>query len=519
MSKDEDRDPRPRPKVGSVEERQAPAVDVDGKKVRGVIPYGTESRDLGGFTEIIERGALDRANLDDLVATVEHAGLPLARYPTTLTLEDRSDGLHWALEPPQSRSDVLEAIERGDLKAGSWRMRVARDEWRGDVRHVHEIAELRDVSVVAAPSYEAAAVEFRSRPTSDAGDDRQEVNNNMSEDKKTEPVEDRSEPQAREAPEKKTEARVTSEPAPVLEVEQRSEGPKFRSLADEFRSRGFPGEKATISADEFRAATWAGTIDVLNQNRMSGVPLGADERYLWQVPPQVSVDAGVTSVEVFQQTSRSLAAGTATVRAIDATSAKPEVGSTLNVATVPMKQVAGIQSDIPNVYLERQELATVVENDLRLSINEGLDKLVLDAFAAGTAFEDPGSAPLPLAVRGAITTLRAAGYRPNTLVVDPASAEELDVLVSGITGGSADFVWGPGNFAGQLFGLTRVEAKSVPAPVVFDSTAHGKLYLSPISLTRWEQDAGSTNQSTLRLEGHSAYGTERSDAAVRLAGS
>jgi HK97 family phage major capsid protein/HK97 family phage prohead protease len=151
-----------RPTAGSVEERQAPAVAVDGRRLRGVIPYGVESRDMGGWREVIEPGALRSANLDSLVATVDHAGLPLGRYPTTLELEDRAEGAHWSVEPPSSRPDVREAVERGDLRAGSWRMIVGREEWRGDVRHVHEISELRDVSVVTDPAYPAASVELRS---------------------------------------------------------------------------------------------------------------------------------------------------------------------------------------------------------------------------------------------------------------------------------------------------------------------------------------------------------------------
>jgi HK97 family phage prohead protease len=120
---------------------------------------------MGGWKEIIEPTALRNAKLDDLVATVDHAGVPIGRYPVTLDLEDRTDGLHWSVVPPESGSDVREAIERGDLKAGSWRMVVGREEWRGDVRHVHEIAELRDVSVVSHPSYPASTVELRSAPT------------------------------------------------------------------------------------------------------------------------------------------------------------------------------------------------------------------------------------------------------------------------------------------------------------------------------------------------------------------
>jgi hypothetical protein len=93
-------------------------------------------------------------------------------------------------------------------------------------------------------------------------------------------------------------------------------------------------------------------------------------------------------------------------------------------------------------------------------------------------------------------------------------------MVSGLTGGSADFTFGPAQFApGMLFGLKRIESKVLAAPVVLDSTANGKLYLSPISLARFEENAGRTNTSLVRLEGHAAYGVERTAAAVRIAAS
>lgn len=487
-----------RPKAGEVEERQAPELEVEGRKIRGRIPYKVESRDMGGWREIIEPSALRDTKLDDLVATVDHTGVPIGRYPTTLTLEDRSDGLHWSLMPPESRSDVREAIERGDLKAGSWRMIVGRDEWRGDVRHIHQISELRDVSVVSHPSYPSSTVELRSAPNT--------KENQVSEAETT-------------TEERQLDVKVTSEPQAVLQVEDRAEGVKFVSLMEEFRSRGFPDETACVSADEFRAATFGGTIDVLNQQKAMGVPLGYDQRWAWQVPPQVSVDAGVTSVQVFQQTARSLTAGTAVIRDIDAVTNKPEVGSTLNVLTVPMKQVAGVQTGIPNVYLEQEQLASVVENDLRLSVYGGLDELVRAAIAS-SGFQAPSTDNILVSIRKAITTLRASGYVPDTLLLTPAASETIDTMVSGISGGTADFTFGPGNFApGTLFGLRRVESKVLAAPVVLDSKAHGKLYLSPISLARFEENAGRTNTSLVRLEGHAAYGTERTAAAIRIAAS
>ena len=106
-----------RPQPGTVEERTAPDVlTAEDRRIRGVVPYGVGSRDLGGWRELIEPGALNGAKLDDLVVTVDHAGVPLGRFPTTLELEDRADGLHWSVSPPESRADVREAVERGTSK-------------------------------------------------------------------------------------------------------------------------------------------------------------------------------------------------------------------------------------------------------------------------------------------------------------------------------------------------------------------------------------------------------------------
>jgi len=155
---------RNRPTIGDLEQRAAPtaAPTLDGARLRGLIPYGVESRDLGGFREVIEPGALANTSTTDLIATVDHGGVPIGRHPGTLQLEHRDDGMHWSVALPESRSDVREAVERGDLCAGSWRMIVARDHWVGQVRHIDEIRELRDVAVVSNPAYAASTVGHRS---------------------------------------------------------------------------------------------------------------------------------------------------------------------------------------------------------------------------------------------------------------------------------------------------------------------------------------------------------------------
>lgn len=450
---------RDRPSAGEVETRRF-ELSTEGRKIPGLIPYGVESRDLGGWREVISPGALRAANLDELVARVDHVGVPIGRYPRTLELEEQSDGLHWSLVPPESRADLREAIERGDLRAGSWQMVVGRDRWEGDTRHVEQIAELRDVSIVSAPAYPSAAVEYRAAPNN--------KEDSMSESSPS-PVgaeearaEDKSTEERSTTASTATEVKVTHEPAPALRVEDRHAEPMFTSLTQAFRSRGFPAETASLTWGEFRsvagaalepesrAVTMAGTIDAVDRLQTTGGPLGYDQRYVWNSVPNVAVDAGVTSVQVFQQTARTLNAGTAVVRNIDATSNKPEVASTLNVTTVQLKQVAGVGSGIPNVYLEQDALASVVETDLRLQVYDGLDSLFVSAVAS-SGFQAPGTDNRLVSIRKAITTLRASGYTPNYVFLTPADSETIDTMVSGISGGTADFVFGAARFApGQL---------------------------------------------------------------------
>jgi len=506
-----------RPKPGTVEQRtalEAPAPSVEGRRLHGLIPYSVESRDLGGFTEVIEPGTLAGADLTDLIATREHdRSKLLGRHPTTLATEDRADGFAWSVELPQSPvgEDVRVAIERGDLRATSWRMVVGSDRWEGDVRHVETIAELRDVTVTASPAYAEARAEYRSNPEPPA------TGQPVLQQEATMPPENTGGTAAPEI----TPEPVTPEPVSTgnLRVEDRS-GPNrpARGLAEAFRENGFPGETAVVDFGEFRAATFTGSLDNLAPGpRRTGVNLGADSRYAWPVFPQVNVEPGDTSVQVLRQSARTLPATANVIRAIDAVTVKPEVSSVLEIVTESLKQVAAIQSNIPNVYLEQPAFNSTIEGDLRLTLNEALDKLVLDDIAA-SGFQAPGTDPLLVSIRKAITTIQAAGYSPDTLILRPADAEALDTLRATATAGEQYYVFAPAQLAPRsIFGLSVRISKTAAAPVVTDSSALGKLYVSPVSLAVFELDAGATNRSNVRLEGHAVFGTERLAAAVRIA--
>ena len=166
----------------------------------------------------------------------------------------------------------------------------------------------------------------------------------------------------------------------------------MRGLANEFRAHGFPAEVAEIpwEAYESRAVTWTPTINLLDQTDRVGVGLGFDSRYVWTTLPRVGVDAGVTSVQVLAQSSRSLATPANVIRGISATTPKAETSTTINLTTVPLSGVASISSGIANVVLEQPQVNTLIEGDLALAVNEGLDKIVDNTFTA-SAVQAPGS--------------------------------------------------------------------------------------------------------------------------------
>ena len=285
-----------------------------------------------------------------------------------------------------------------------------------------------------------------------------------------------------------------------------------------FRSAGFArGERAEIPWQEFRSITWTGSVDTLDSPRRNAGYLGYDQRYAYQALPSVGVDSGVTSVSLLTQTARTLATPANVIRAIDAITAKPETTETLTVSTISLKQLASVVSDIPNVFLENEQAGSIIENDLKLAITDALDDLVKQAVAA-SGFQAPGTDPLLVSIRKAMSTVMSSGYQPDTLILRPADAEALDVLQT--SGTEKFYVFSAGNFApSELFGMRRFVSKTVAAPIVMDAAAFGKLYSSPVSLQTFEQDAGQTNKSRVRIELNAQVGVERQAAAVRIAAS
>ena len=505
LTEQRDNPPRTGPESRTVD------VDVEqiaarGRTVTGYAAvYDVLSNDLGGFRERIAPGAF-RTVLDagaDVRCLLNHdPNMVLGRTRAgTLRLSDEQRGLRFECDLPETRTDLAESVRRGDLDGASFRFEVASDRWDGDVRTVQDIRTLHDVSIATHPAYPVASIEMRSR-----------------------------DPHPAPAPEL----------APAgggLIVRDRQHrrlgagaGPAGRpGVASEFRAAGFPaplGEMTTIPWERFdpdpelrslaeqRALTWSGTTNMLAPLVRQIPPLAFDERWAFTALRRMAVSSDATSVQLLTQTARSLATAANVIRAIDAVTAKPETGSTINLTQTALNQVATIQTAIPNIYLQQAGFDVVIENDLRLAMYGGLDKLVLDGTVA-SGFQAPSTDLLIVSIRKAITTLLAAGYNPDLVVLTPAASEALDTLVSGISGATADWAGYPPWFGS----LRRVVSKSAAAPIVMDSTAFGTLYVSPVSLARFENQFGTTNTSNVRMECNALFGVERQTAAVRIAAS
>lgn len=129
------------------------------------LKFGTESEDLGGFIETIERDALKDTDFSDVRALFNHnADHIIARSSAdTLKLEVDDIGLKFKARIPNTTygRDLLENLRNGNVNQCSFGFRLAE---KGDIlkfdearkiykRTLKNIKEILDVSVVTYPAY------------------------------------------------------------------------------------------------------------------------------------------------------------------------------------------------------------------------------------------------------------------------------------------------------------------------------------------------------------------------------
>lgn len=152
--------------------------DEQSRTIEGVaVVFDSWSRDLGGFTEMIKRGAITQELLDnsDIVMNLNHSDEKmLARWHNgkgTLGLELKDDGLHFRFEAPTTElgNQALFDVRNGNLYECSFSFsldgedaeRWYRDENNQLKREINHIAGLYDCSLVVRAAYPATSCSAR----------------------------------------------------------------------------------------------------------------------------------------------------------------------------------------------------------------------------------------------------------------------------------------------------------------------------------------------------------------------
>lgn len=137
--------------------------------------FDSPSEDMGGWVEVIKRGAFRKALSDnpDVRLLINHEGLPLARTKnSTLTLKEDTKGLRFEAELADTNdaSDLVAKLERGDVDEMSFRFRLSLEgrEWfypeeedELPQRIINEFDEILEISIVTFAAYPATEVGVR----------------------------------------------------------------------------------------------------------------------------------------------------------------------------------------------------------------------------------------------------------------------------------------------------------------------------------------------------------------------
>lgn len=140
------------------------------------IVYNTTT-DLGRYDEVIDRGALDEADLKDVRFLINHNTdmVPLARsrnnnVNSTMQLEVNDGGMNIRVDLDVDNNtdarNLYSAVERGDLDGMSFMFTVDADAWEDlesehPTRHIEKLGRIFEVSAVTFPAYEATSISAR----------------------------------------------------------------------------------------------------------------------------------------------------------------------------------------------------------------------------------------------------------------------------------------------------------------------------------------------------------------------
>ena len=136
-----------------------------------------ERTDLGWYDEIIEAGALDKADLKDVRFLVNHDTnmVPLARSRNNnanstmqMTVDENGMEIRVDLDTENNAEakSLYSAVERGDIDGMSFMFAVDGDKWdeiesEHPTRTITNISRVYEVSAVTFPAYEQTSISAR----------------------------------------------------------------------------------------------------------------------------------------------------------------------------------------------------------------------------------------------------------------------------------------------------------------------------------------------------------------------
>ena len=156
----------------------------NGKIITGrPIVYNSRT-DMFFFDEVIDSGALDKANLTDVRFLVNHdtSKIPLARSRrntpnSTMQLWTDAEGMSIRVsldtENNSEARSLYSAVERGDITGMSFMFSIDGEEWENlesdhPTRHIKSIGTVVEVSAVTFPAYEATEINARAKEALDS---------------------------------------------------------------------------------------------------------------------------------------------------------------------------------------------------------------------------------------------------------------------------------------------------------------------------------------------------------------
>lgn len=126
--------------------------------------YNSDSQDLGGFIERIVPGAFDKAlsQNPDVFGRYNHERLLGRTSSGTMKLELDERGLRYTIYPKKADADVVESIQRADVRGSSFAFRSKGDQerWFKDeqgrmIREIRQFDSIHDAGPVDNPAYKA----------------------------------------------------------------------------------------------------------------------------------------------------------------------------------------------------------------------------------------------------------------------------------------------------------------------------------------------------------------------------